>query len=220
MIEAVIFDMDGVLIDSEPFWKEAEQKVFKTVGINLNDELCKDTTGLDGISTIRYWYDRRPWSSKSFEQIKQEIEAQVLTLVSRFGHARDGVKELLEYFTGLNIKIAVASSSPYNLIESVTRKIGIRNYFQIIQSSETEKAGKPNPAVYLAAAKKLGVDPALCLAFEDSINGLTAAQKAGMKTVAIPDPHLFGDIRYNSADLVVHSLKDFGFHHFQFKAQQ
>ena len=209
MIEAVIFDMDGVLIDSEPFWKESEQKVFASVGVSLYPELCRQTTGFDGISTVKYWFERYPWKGKSLDQVKNEIEADVAATIEEKGTSADGVEMTLLQLRKRNIKIAVASSSPMSLIEVVTKKLNIRHYFDLLQSSESEIAGKPNPAVYLAAARRLNVNPANCLAIEDSVNGMMAAKNAGMKTVVIPDQHLAGDARYNDADMILRSLNDF-----------
>lgn len=212
MIKAVIFDMDGVLIDSEPLWKQAERKVFATVDIDLNEDLCKQTTGFDGITTIRHWYNYKPWKNKSFDAIKLEIEAEVKTLISNYGIPREGLVELLERVKKENLPLAVASSSPLQLIEFIIHKLGIADYFQLLISSESEQAGKPHPAVYLTAAKKLNVQPCHCLAFEDSIVGLTAAKCAGMLTVALPDPYLCHDERYDMANLVLSSLREFEKH--------
>jgi mannitol-1-/sugar-/sorbitol-6-/2-deoxyglucose-6-phosphatase len=209
MIEAVIFDMDGVLIDSEPFWKKSEQKIFATVGIELTKDLCMQTTGFDGMSTIRYWYAYKPWKNKSFEQVKKEIEDDVLSQIDSLGMVKEGVVEILKKIRDKNLKKAIASSSPQYFIEKVIAKLGIIKYFDLIQSSELLEAGKPHPAVYIHTARLLNIKPENCLAIEDSINGLIAAKKAGMKTIAIPDSHLKHDKRYSEADLVVDSLVHF-----------
>jgi sugar-phosphatase len=213
MIEAVIFDMDGILINSEPFWKRAEQKCFLTVGLELNDELCKQTTGLDGIGTITYWYQHKPWKGLSFAEMKKRIEYEVMDQVMQNGKANNGVDMILELFKSKQIKTAVASSSPLFLIETVLKKLNLTQSFAVWQTSETEEAGKPHPAVYIATAKRLNVKPGNCLAFEDSINGLKSAKSAGMKVVVVPDPHLKGDLRYNEADLIIDSLDQFSEDH-------
>jgi HAD superfamily hydrolase (TIGR01509 family) len=213
MIEAVIFDIDGILINSEPFWKIAEQKCFLTVGLELTDELCKQTTGMDGIGTITYWYHHKPWKDLSFAEIKKRIENDVIDQIERNGTACIGVDKILDLFIAKQFKRAVASSSPLHMIETVLKKLNITQFFHVLQSSETEEAGKPNPAVYIAAAKRLNVKPDQCLAFEDSINGLKSAKTAGMKVVVVPDPHLKGDARFHEADLLIESLDKFSEDH-------
>jgi len=208
MLRAVIFDMDGVLIDSEPLWKIAEQEVFSKVGIRLNDEMCALTTGLEIQDTVKFWFDRHPWEEPSVDDICDDIEKKVAQLIQEKGKAITGVQETLAFFKAKEWPIAVASSSSMFLIRTTLKKLNIETYFEVVHSSEYEKAGKPNPAVYLGAARKLGIEPHECLAIEDSFRGVEAAHHAGMKVIAVPDSHLKGNQGFNKADLVLDSLSE------------
>ncbi|MBN2611980.1 MAG: hexitol phosphatase HxpB, partial [Bacteroidales bacterium] len=185
MTEGVIFDLDGVLIDSEPLWRIAEKKVFKTVDIELTDDMCRQTIGLDNNSTVQYWFNYKPWNSKPKEQVAGEIIKELLDLVDKHGKPNNGIIPLLNFFSGLGIPMAVASSSEMKIIETVLEKIKLKNKFAAVCSSESEAYGKPHPAVYLKAAEMLNADPVRCIAFEDSFYGAIAAKAARMKVVLV-----------------------------------
>jgi len=211
MIRAVIFDMDGLLIDSEPFWKEAEMQVFPSLGIPLNDGMWKETIGIRIDEVIDHYYHKFPWDLQRFPklEVKNRIEDHLIRLIFREGAAMNGVGGTLEFFRRKAIPLALASSSDMRIINAVLKKLQLAHYFQVIYSAETEKYGKPHPAVYLATAEKLGIPPPRCLAFEDSINGLISAKAARMKCVAVPNAALRGDKRLGIADLVLDSLAEF-----------
>jgi sugar-phosphatase len=122
---------------------------------------------------------------------------------------KEGYLDVLQLFVEKKLPLAVASSSPLKLITTALKKFHLFEFFKIISSSENEEHGKPHPALYLNAAKKLGVDPVNCLAFEDSFNGAISAKAARMKLVTIPDSHDFSSTRFDFADLKLPSLKDF-----------
>jgi HAD superfamily hydrolase (TIGR01509 family) len=209
MIKAIIFDFDGIIIDSEPLWVEAEIAVFKSVGVELSPEKCRQTTGLNTHDTIQFWYGVHHWSGKSVFQVYKEIMESMQLLIFERADLKEGYLELLQFFVDKKLPVAVASSSPLKLITTALKKFHLIDFFKIISSAENEEHGKPHPALYLGAANKLGVEPISCLAFEDSFNGAIAAKAARMKLVTVPDSHDFSSTRFDFADLKIASLKDF-----------
>ncbi|MBN2213023.1 MAG: hexitol phosphatase HxpB [Bacteroidales bacterium] len=214
MINGVVFDLDGVVIDSEPLWKIAEKKVFKTVGIELTTGMCRQTTGLDNMSTVRHWYSFKPWKNKSPEQVASEISDEVISLIRQYGKPKDGIMNIIDFFSDLSIPLAVASSSGIKIINAALEKIKLKDKFAAVHSSESEEFGKPHPAVYISAAGLLDLRPEDCLAFEDSFFGALAAKSAMMKVVAVLEKQDYLDSRFDFTDLKIESLDSFGMHEF------
>jgi len=209
MLEAAIFDMDGLLVDSEPLWCRAEQQVFPKVGLHLTEEMCRRTTGVRLDEVVRYWFSRQPWSGPTVEEIEAQIIAVVCQLVASEARPMAGVEPVLAFFRQRGFRIALASSSSSRLIQVVVDRFALGAYFDLLQSAETEPYGKPHPGVFLTAARRLGVEPTRCLAFEDSLTGLIAAKAARMKVVVVPAPQDFGQSRFDLADLQLRSLAEF-----------
>lgn len=206
MIEAVIFDMDGVLIDSEPLWRKAEIKVFSKVNIQLTEDLCMETLGLRTDELVQYWYEKHPWNTLQLKEVADDIEQTVKELILSEGIAMAGYRETIDFFRQNGFKTGLASSSTMQLILAVLQKLDIQELFSVIHSAENEKFGKPHPGVYLTTAKKLGVRPENCLAIEDSLNGLLAAKSAGMKTIVFPAPENRENPQFEIADKIILSL--------------
>ncbi|WP_425276926.1 hexitol phosphatase HxpB [Spirosoma oryzicola] len=214
MIQAAIFDMDGLLVDSEPHWRAMEREVFATVGLYLTDDECKQTTGLPIPDVVNYWYTKAPWSDEATAgrtkaELGNAITSGVHERIAQFAEPMPGAIETLELFAQRGIPTAIASASPMSLIEVVVDRLRIRTYLTLWHSATLELRNKPAPDVYLGTARKLGVDPANCLAFEDSGSGLTSAHTAGMNTVAVPAAFEFEHPKFAIADLIIPSLTDF-----------
>ena len=208
MIEAVIFDMDGVLIDSEPLWRKAEIKVFRKVGIHLTEEQCLEALGLRTDELVKYWHEKKPWQNLSLQEVATDIEQTVKELILLEGRPIIGYLEAIRFFKQKGYKTGLASSSTTELITTVLTKLEITGMFDVVHSAEHEKYGKPHPGVYLSTAAKLGVKPANCLAIEDSLNGLKSARAAGMRTIVMPAPENLGNPQFGIADRIINSLEE------------
>lgn len=215
MIKAIIFDFDGIIIDSEPLWVESEIAVFKSVGVDLSPDLCRQTTGLNTQDTIQYWFNVYHWTGKSVFQVYKEIMETMQNMILERADLKDGFLDVLQLFVDKKIPVSVASSSPLKLITTALKKYHLFEFFKVISSAENEEHGKPHPALYLGAARKLGINPVNCLAFEDSFNGAIAAKAARMKLVTVPDSHDFQSTRFDFADLKLETLRDFKEKHFE-----
>jgi beta-phosphoglucomutase-like phosphatase (HAD superfamily) len=209
MINTVLFDMDGLLIDSEPFWRKAMKACFASVGITLTEDLCRLTMGKKTSEVIQYWYSRQPWENKTLVTLENELVSTVQNLVMHEGVSMPGVNYILDFFKEKNFKLGLASSSASRLIETVLTKLNLKDYFEIAHSAEFEALGKPHPAVFLTAAEKIGSGPKQCLVFEDSFNGMLAAKAAGMKVIVVPEKDNFSDPVFDVADRRLASLLDF-----------
>ena len=209
MIKATIFDMDGLLIDSEPLWRRAEKSALRRVGIELTDRMCHETLGLRTDEVVSHWYDKFPWSGSSHEQVELELLATVGELISAEGRLLGGVLATLTLLRDAGLRLGIASSSPAPLIETVVETLGVRHYFTVMSSAADEKRGKPDPAVYLSAARQLRVSPVNCVAFEDSMAGVQSAKSAGMSVIAIPAERNFYEPDCRLADRKLRSLLDF-----------
>lgn len=207
--------MDGLLIDSEPFWREAEKEVFAKVGITLTDEMCFQTVGLRIDEVVQYWHERLPWDGMSFEAIETAIVDEMLIRINADGKPLPGVLELISTLGNYDVKMAVASSSYLRLIDATLNKFGIYDTFDVVQSAESEQYGKPHPGVFLTTAAKLEVEPTKCLVFEDSIGGMVAAKAARMKCVVVPEAPHYDNPKFALADLKLPSLAQFSADHWK-----
>ena len=208
-ISAVIFDMDGLLIDSEPLWQEAEIQVFKQVDLNLTPELCLQTKGLRIDEVVNYWYQKYPWTNLTKSAVEAAIVEGVIELIRLQGQSLAGVAQAIALVKQKQVKIALASSSSTKIIQAALEKLELTDVFVEIYSAEAEVLGKPHPGVYLTTAQKLHVSPQECLALEDSLNGVLAAKAAQMKCIAIPEAAQLSNPKFAIADVMLKSLEEF-----------
>jgi mannitol-1-/sugar-/sorbitol-6-/2-deoxyglucose-6-phosphatase len=206
-IEAVVFDMDGVLLDSEPIWRAVEREVFGRLGIEVSEEDLMRTMGVRIADVVAGWYRRHPWGGPSPEEIAGEIVERVADTIRREGRLNEGAAEAIGFFRGLGLRLALASSSPMRLISAVLSMGGLEDRFEVVLTAEEEAHGKPDPAVYLRAAERLGARADRCLAIEDSLAGIRAAKAAGMVCIAVPELPA-EEAEEAGADLVLDSLTE------------
>ena len=207
--QAVIFDMDGVLIDSEPLWTKAEQVILGGLGVDFARPPLLQSTGLTTARVIAHWYQHQPWPQLSPAQVHQQIIDFVASGIAASGEAKTGLPVLLDSIASLQLKMAVATNSPKQLLDTALQRLQIGHYFSACCHLELVKQGKPAPDIYLLAAEKLGVAPQHCLVFEDSFAGVTAAKAAGMTVIAIPAEHEWQHSKFAIADHKIRCFSEF-----------
>ncbi len=208
-MKAAIFDMDGLIIDSEPLWRFAERTAFARVCLELSDDDCRRTTGLRSDEVVEFWYVRHPWNGVGRDDVVRDLESRVADLISSRGQPMPGVERTLDLLRGAGVRLGLASSSSHELIGVVLATLGLNDAFEVICSGADEERGKPDPAVYLTAIRRLGIEAADGVAFEDSVAGVKAAHAAGLFVIAVPAAADFDDPGFAVADLKLASLEDF-----------
>jgi sugar-phosphatase len=203
---ASIFDMDGLLIDSEILWHEAEIDILGNLGVPLAAEECRSTKGMFVGEVTEHWFARYPWTGPTPAEVAVTIVDRVIALVMEKGDLKPGALHAIGLCTERGLPIAVASSSQYRLIDAALAHFDLRRYFSLVHSAEDEDYGKPHPAVFLTAAAKLGAAPTRCLVWEDAPAGVLAAKAASMACIAVPEPGEGHHPAFGLADLVLDSL--------------
>ena len=209
MINTVLFDMDGLLLDTEPLWGESMLRVAEKHSIPITWEKFKETTGLRIYEVTEYWSIKYPWEGKTSHDVAEEILDDIIDASKRAGKVLPGVVKALKLLRENGYKTGLASSSPSRMINALVEHFDIRHYFDEITSADAVELGKPHPAVFMHCAEELGSRPIECLVLEDSVNGVIAGKAARMKVIAIPDELHFDDPRFAVADAKLRSLEDF-----------
>lgn len=205
---AAIFDMDGLLIDSEPLWDRAELDVISSLGVDTSrrGEL-PDTLGLRIDMVVDLWYAQQPWSGPSRQEVTARIIERAIALVEAERPLLPGVREALALCKANGLRVGLASASPLHMLEKVLAMFDLRDSFDALASAESLPYSKPHPQVYLDCAAKLGVDPLACVALEDSVNGMIASKAARMRSIVVPDEEHRSDPRYVLANVKLDSLQ-------------
>ena len=184
--QAVIFDMDGLLVDSEPVWSVAENAMMAARGKQSDPEIQRTLVGLrmrDFLAGMLHAYAM----TDTLDDLSADITQRMIALIPSDVHPRPGACELLDFLYTHHIPCAIASSSPMSIIDAVVEAQGWTQYFRTHVCGDDVDHGKPAPDIYLEAARRLGFDAKVCLALEDSPTGARAAVAAGMICYAVPD---------------------------------
>jgi beta-phosphoglucomutase family hydrolase len=207
LVKAVIFDMDGVLVDSEPLHYEAEKKTLSRYGLTFNRDIHRKYIG--------YSNERTFWKDLIKEYgVSLNIESLMMEKKEYFNKHLHKIKlikpayTLLKQLKKTSILLALASSSSNALINTFLTQFSLEDFFSVVQSGDEVEYGKPHPDIFLAAAEKLGVSPSNCVVIEDSLNGVKAGHAAGMIVIAVPNEYT-KMLDFSIADHVIESLDDF-----------
>ena len=182
--KAVIFDMDGVLVESEAIWKQAEYEVFSSLGVSVTEENSSYTQSLTTKEVTAFWYQKFPWKETPLSEVEEMVVRRVMELILLKDCATLGISAFIKNLKERNFKIGLATNAPEKIIPVVLKKTGTESLFDSVSSADFEEKGKPHPAIYLNTAKKLKVMPEECAVIEDSETGMEAAKKAGMSVIA------------------------------------
>lgn len=201
--------MDGLLIDSEPFWQEAGIETLQQFDANLTTEQYHSSTGLRTSEWIDHWFNHFKIDKQHAPEAITTIERKAIEKIGEKGQPMPGVEHIINFFKEKQFRIGLASSSPMELINVVLEKLGLGPHLHGISSAGQLPYGKPHPQVYMDCADLLGVEPYYCVCFEDSFNGLIAAKAAKMKCVVVPAASDNAHPKWGAADLKISSLTNF-----------
>jgi beta-phosphoglucomutase-like phosphatase (HAD superfamily) len=199
--------MDGLLIDSEILWHKAEVEIFGALGVPIGEAEGRSTKGMFVNEVVEYWYSRYPWPDASTGSVVEMLLNRVGDLVESEGRLMPGSLRALD-LTGDRGPLALASSTPMDLIIRCLKHFSLLDRFASLHSAEHEPYGKPHPGVFLSAALSLDVAPQSCLVVEDSAAGVVAAKAATMSVIAVPVAADLYQPAFALADLVLESLDE------------
>lgn len=207
MLKAFIFDMDGVIIDSEPLHYEVDIEIMNHFGYAIKHEYLDQFVGMTNPEMWRHIREDFKMTQNVEEIIEQQLARKIDALRALEIEPIEGIRQLIVDIKSSGLMVGIASSSPRVFIEEVVSKFGIADQFDCIVSGEEVPAGKPAPDVYLEAAKELGVHPEDCLVLEDSRNGIIAAKAAGMRCIGYINLNS-GQQDLSQADEIVSKISD------------
>lgn len=208
MICAVIFDMDGLLLDSENFWQQAEYETFSSLGVPLQPADTLQTLGWRCDYVVQHWYNIYAWQGPSPAEVADLIINRVIEMIITRGKLMPGARETLSLCQSAGLPLALATSSNHRMMLATLEHFQLSHFFQATCSAEFLPWAKPHPQVYLNAASALGVAAEHCLALEDSVTGVIAAKAARMRCIAVPDRAHQQDPAYAIADKILSSLTE------------
>jgi len=205
---AVIFDLDGVLADSEPWWNQIDAKLLAEHGINYSGEYHQNVLGVSYRLAVEFYKNAFHISASVEELMRRRGEIAIHFFGSRVG-LFPSAKATLEQLREMKLHLAVATSSVSASARPFLDRTGIRRLFSVVITGDEVKRGKPHPDIYMQTTKKLGMAPEACIVIEDALAGVAAAKAANMRVAAIPDTRFVDPAEYEKeADYVLGSLSE------------
>ncbi|RYG47791.1 MAG: hexitol phosphatase HxpB [Chitinophagaceae bacterium] len=207
---AAIFDMDGLLLDTEPLWGVSMLKVARHYQVPIGADFFKHTTGLRIYEVTEYWQEKFTWPGNSTaQQLADDILDDIIELSKSDGGVMPGAEATLQWLQANKIPIGLATSSPTRMLNALINHFHLTDYFDVLTSADTALFGKPHPEVYLQCAHALNLAPWNCVALEDSVNGMISAKAARMKAIVVPEEAAYDNPKFGLADVKLHSLEEF-----------
>ncbi|MCE0494491.1 HAD family hydrolase [Vibrio salinus] len=185
--ELFVFDMDGVLLDSEPYWRRAQIDLLSRFGVIITEKDCIRYTMGKRIDDISEFWIVRFHLDVSRSHFAEQLLNMTAALIRTHAEARKGIDQLIGFLQHHGFRIALATSSSRPIISAVLNKLGLNDVFELTLSADSVENGKPAPDIYLDVCHQLKVEPENAFALEDSLTGVTAAVRAGVTTIAIPE---------------------------------
>ncbi|EFU76882.1 HAD family hydrolase [Lachnoanaerobaculum saburreum] len=206
-IKACIFDLDGTLVDSMWMWPEIDKEYLGRFGIEYDDNLKNEIDGISFHETAVY-FKNKFGISDSIEKICKDWEDMAYDKYKNEVKEKRGCQKFLEQLKSKGIKMGIATSNKRSMVDVVLESLGMKNFFEVITTSDEVKKGKPAPDVYLTTAKLLNVEPKHCLVFEDVVAGIVAGKSAGMKVCAVEDDFT-REVRQRKKELSDYYIDDY-----------
>lgn len=207
-LRAILFDMDGVLVDSEPLWRKAEIEVFGHHEICLTDDMCRGTKGKRLDHVVSHWLEHFGRDELDAERIEHEVVDKMEALLSSEAAALPGVVEVFELCEARAVPWNIATSSTRRLAEAALRKLGLwEKVSDRIVTGDQVTEPKPAPEIFIEAARRIGVEPAECLVIEDSTHGCLAGKRAGATVLVVPEVGAPVEGQFDDADVLQDVLR-------------
>ena len=208
--KAVIFDLDGSLVDSMWIWNEVDIQYMKKYNLTQPDNFHKDIEGMSYTETAQYFLDTFPTLRLTLDEVRREWMEMTFGLYTTKVLLKPGAREFLDYMRAAGIRMGIATSNARELVDATLSALHIREYFDSVRTSCEVAAGKPAPDVYLKVAGDLRVCPKSCLVFEDVPKGIEAGKNAGMYVCAVDDAFSRPDeaTKKQLADYFIHDYYD------------
>jgi mannitol-1-/sugar-/sorbitol-6-/2-deoxyglucose-6-phosphatase len=206
---SVIFDLDGVLVDSEPLWWQAGVDALGSVGVVLDHAWSHETKGMRTDDALGYWYRKFPWSGRTIDELAEDVNVRMVHVIRNQAQPLPGVLDAVELLLRRSIQIGVCSSAPLAVIDATLQALHLKDAICCVVSAHDEPMGKPHPAAYLRCAANMRASAQQCIAIEDSVYGAIAAKAAEMKVVAVQNGVDFASGLFDFCDARLSTLCDF-----------